>query len=94
MFALSLIGVPPFPGFWAKLLVVMGLISQDMAIYSIALAVILVTTVIEANYLFRVVIILYDKTKSEEKSETQTQYDEKLAHGRLDCLPQVCSGPP
>jgi len=84
LFVLSLIGVPPFPGFWAKLLVVMGLISQDMAIYSIALAVILLTTVIEANYLFRVVIILYEKTKT--KTKTQAQHDEKLAHGRLDLL--------
>ncbi len=29
LFALSLIGVPPLPGFWAKLLVLVGLAAQD-----------------------------------------------------------------
>lgn len=80
LFALSLIGVPPFPGFWAKLLVVMGLISQAAPGYSLALAVILITTVIEANYLFRVVIGLYARTGAEAQAgSTGTQ-----PHGALD----------
>jgi len=65
LFALSLIGVPPLPGFWAKLLTVTGLLSMDSGIYNTALAIILIATVIEANYLFRVVILLYNKEKAE-----------------------------
>jgi formate hydrogenlyase subunit 3/multisubunit Na+/H+ antiporter MnhD subunit len=61
LFALSLIGVPPLPGFWAKLLTVTGLLSIQDSAYSLALGVMLITTVIEANYLFRVVIALYAK---------------------------------
>ena len=65
LFALSLIGVPPLPGFWAKLLTVTGLYSVDSSLYSFALFIMLTTTVIEANYLFRVVIILYAKAQTE-----------------------------
>jgi len=84
LFALSLIGVPPSPGFWAKLLVVMGLISQDMAMYTVALTVILVTTVIEANYLFKVVITLY--AKSEAGAEAENKPDVNRIHAKLDLL--------
>ena len=59
LFALSLIGVPPLPGFWAKLLTVMALFSMQDPLYGFALLTILITTVIEANYLFRVIIGFY-----------------------------------
>jgi len=65
LFALSLIGVPPLPGFWAKLLTVTGLLSMQSSLYNTALLIMLVTTVIEANYLFRVVIRLYAKPQAE-----------------------------
>jgi formate hydrogenlyase subunit 3/multisubunit Na+/H+ antiporter MnhD subunit len=68
LFALSLIGVPPLPGFWAKLLVISGLVAQDMPLYTLALALILFSTVIEANYLFKVVITLYSKSEPEKTS--------------------------
>ena len=77
LFALSLIGVPPFPGFWAKLLVVMGLIEQGAAMYSLALAVVLIATVIEANYLLRVAINLYTRGEAGEQMAVQK-------HARLD----------
>lgn len=59
LFALSLIGVPPLPGFWAKLLVVTGLAGTNDTLYLAALAVVLAATVIEANYLMRVATRLY-----------------------------------
>jgi formate hydrogenlyase subunit 3/multisubunit Na+/H+ antiporter MnhD subunit len=59
LFALSLVGVPPLPGFWAKLLVLSGLAAQDGAAWWLAGAVILAMTVVEAAYLFRVVGRLY-----------------------------------
>ena len=86
LFALSLIGVPPLPGFWAKLLVVMGLVSQDAAMYSLALAIILIATVIEANYFFRVAITLFAKAETPQTVTEQSAAPalEELAHSRLD----------
>jgi formate hydrogenlyase subunit 3/multisubunit Na+/H+ antiporter MnhD subunit len=58
LFALSLIGVPPLPGFWTKLIVLVGLAKGgplDLA----AMGAILVVTAIEANYLFRLAVVLY-----------------------------------
>jgi len=80
LFALSLVGVPPFPGFWAKLLLVMGLISQDAPAYTLALAVILVATVIEANYFFKLIISLYDKTQAQGSEAS----DAAQSHSRLN----------
>lgn len=62
LFTLSLIGVPPLPGFWAKLLTVTGLLSVQSSVYTLALIVMLLSTVIEANYLFRVILKLYEKS--------------------------------
>jgi formate hydrogenlyase subunit 3/multisubunit Na+/H+ antiporter MnhD subunit len=65
LFALSLIGVPPLPGFWAKLLVVMGLAEQSTTLSLSALALILIGTAVEANYLFRLVIKLYARGEAD-----------------------------
>ncbi|MCB1738242.1 MAG: NADH-quinone oxidoreductase subunit J, partial [Gammaproteobacteria bacterium] len=59
LFALSLIGVPPLPGFWAKLQLVSGLVDAGGGAYMTALAVFLGATVIEANYLFRLAVAMY-----------------------------------
>jgi formate hydrogenlyase subunit 3/multisubunit Na+/H+ antiporter MnhD subunit len=59
LFALSLVGVPPLPGFWAKLLVLIGLAQAGDGPALIALAAVLLAAAIEASYLFRVVITLY-----------------------------------
>ncbi|HEB96279.1 MAG TPA: NADH-quinone oxidoreductase subunit J [Sedimenticola thiotaurini] len=60
LLALSLIGVPPLPGFWAKMLLVVGLAGQESG-YLLALAVVLGAAVLEASYLFRVVAQLYHR---------------------------------
>jgi len=54
LLALSLIGVPPLPGFWAKLLVLVNLAGQGQALYYLAGLAILIGAALEANYLFRV----------------------------------------
>ena len=59
LLALSLVGVPPLPGFWAKLLVLIELAGQDQPLYYFAAFAILAGAVLEANYLFRVVGTLY-----------------------------------
>ncbi len=61
LFSLSLVGVPPLPGFWTKVLVLVGLAQQGQFLHMSAFATILVVTVLEANYLFRLAVHLYDK---------------------------------
>ncbi len=66
LFALSLIGVPPLPGFWTKLLLVTGLVEASAPLYLTALAVLLSATVIEAHYLMRTAIQMYSKGKKKQ----------------------------
>jgi formate hydrogenlyase subunit 3/multisubunit Na+/H+ antiporter MnhD subunit len=59
LFALSLIGVPPLPGFWTKLLVLVGLARDGGVLPMIGLIAILLATAVEASYLFRTAVGLY-----------------------------------
>lgn len=62
LFALSLIGVPPLAGFWAKLLVLVGLAQGGAPLQLLALTVVLLATAVEAHYLFRVALRLYGRS--------------------------------
>jgi formate hydrogenlyase subunit 3/multisubunit Na+/H+ antiporter MnhD subunit len=62
LFALSLLGVPPLPGFWAKLVLLLGLGQQDALLAQAAIAGVLLMAVVEAHYLFRLVGLLYART--------------------------------
>ncbi|HHL31120.1 MAG TPA: hypothetical protein ENJ41_00950 [Oceanospirillales bacterium] len=59
IFVLSLLGVPPFPGFWIKLLLILNLAEQGGGLYNYAIFFILLATVIETAYIFKFVRILY-----------------------------------
>lgn len=59
LLALSLIGVPPLPGFWAKLLVMVNLMAQESALYTLGAWIIVAGAALEANYLFRVASRFY-----------------------------------
>jgi formate hydrogenlyase subunit 3/multisubunit Na+/H+ antiporter MnhD subunit len=63
LLALSLIGVPPLPGFWAKLLVLVELSEQSQPLYYLGAFVILAGAALEANYLFRVASRFYRAEK-------------------------------
>ena len=88
LFALSLVGVPPLPGFWAKLLLVTGLLSQPASVYWLAMALILLATVLEANYFFRVVVTLYDSPGHASAAAP----DDSHAHGRLNLATSALFG--
>ena len=64
LLALSAIGVPPLPGFWAKMLLLMPLAEQGVNLYLLALMVVLLGVVFEVGYLFRVVSRLYQRPGS------------------------------
>jgi formate hydrogenlyase subunit 3/multisubunit Na+/H+ antiporter MnhD subunit len=59
LLSLSIIGVPPLPGFWAKLLALVSLFQQGGALYLLGAAALLFGAALEANYLFRVATAFY-----------------------------------
>ena len=59
LLALSLIGMPPLPGFWAKLVVMINLIAQENSLYALGAWIIMAGAVLEATYLFRVASRFY-----------------------------------
>ncbi|MEJ2609981.1 MAG: proton-conducting transporter membrane subunit [Candidatus Thiodiazotropha sp.] len=61
LFSLSLVGMPPLPGFWAKFTLITELASQNEPLYLIGLLVFLLATVIETSYLFRIAGSMYQK---------------------------------
>ncbi|MES9854440.1 MAG: proton-conducting transporter membrane subunit [Candidatus Thiodiazotropha sp. L084R] len=63
LFALSLVGVPPLPGFWAKFTLITELAAQSEPLYLIGLLVFLFATVVETSYLFRIVASMYSRTE-------------------------------
>ena len=65
LFALSLLGVPPLPGFWSKFLVLSGLADTGSTLYLLALATVLIGTAVEAAYLLRVILALYARGDTE-----------------------------
>ena len=86
LFALSLVGVPPLPGFWAKLLLVTGLLAQPVSAYWLVMAIILLATVLEANYFFRVVVALYDSPEPAHAAHSHKP------HGRLNLATSALFG--
>ncbi|MCB1922154.1 MAG: NADH-quinone oxidoreductase subunit J [Gammaproteobacteria bacterium] len=59
LFALSLLGLPPLPGFWSKFLVLGELAHAGDPLHHLAMASVLAGTVIEGAYLLRVAVTLY-----------------------------------
>ncbi len=59
--AFSLVGLPPFAGFPSKFMIVRAAVAEQEVIFLVLVAVVLVATVIEGAYFFRVVQSLYFK---------------------------------
>jgi proton-translocating NADH-quinone oxidoreductase chain N len=66
--ALSLVGLPPFVGFPSKFLIVRAALEEQGTLFGVLVGVVLLMTVIEATYIFRVIQTIYFK-KSEESLE-------------------------
>jgi len=82
LFALSLLGLPPLPGFWSKFLVLSGLAEGGTTLQLLALAAILIGTVIEGAYLLRVITRLYAAPDSQAPPPPQRR-SSLLASGLL-----------
>ena len=59
LLALSLVGLPPLPGFWSKLRVLSGLAAAAEPLHYLAMGALLAVTALEAVYLMRVGVRMY-----------------------------------
>ncbi len=59
--AFSLVGLPPFVGFSSKFLIVRAALAKETILFSVLIGLILLGTVIEGVYFFRVVQVIYFK---------------------------------
>jgi proton-translocating NADH-quinone oxidoreductase chain N len=59
--AFSLVGMPPFIGFPSKFLIIRAALFKEEIIFTVLVAFVLLGTVIEGTYFFRVVQVLYFK---------------------------------
>ena len=64
--AFSLVGLPPFIGFPSKFLIIRAAVAEEAVLFSVLIGLILLGTVIEGSYFFRVVQVLYFKKGNKE----------------------------
>ena len=63
--ALSLVGLPPFAGFPSKFMIVRAAVAEQGPVFLILVGLVLVATVVEGAYFFRVVQTLYFKKRDD-----------------------------
>ncbi|RKX96526.1 MAG: NADH-quinone oxidoreductase subunit F [Spirochaetes bacterium] len=64
--ALSLIGIPPFIGFFSKFNIILAAISKHSVLYIVLTALVLLGTIFEASYFFKIAKIMYTGKKRKE----------------------------
>jgi len=61
----SLVGLPPFVGFASKFMIIRAALAQGQTLYTILIGLVLLGTVIEGAYFFRIIQRMYFKNNSE-----------------------------
>jgi proton-translocating NADH-quinone oxidoreductase chain N len=77
--AFSLVGLPPFAGFPGKFMIVRAALAQEQQLFTVLIALVLIGTVIEAAYFFRVVQAVYFKAPKEEGAPQEKRHGKKEA---------------
>ena len=75
--AFSLVGLPPFAGFPGKFMIVRTAIAQEQQLFTFLIVLVLLGTIIEAGYFFRVVQAVYFKGPREEPASGGQQPSEE-----------------
>jgi len=76
--ALSLVGIPPLPGFLAKFLLLKGALAVENGWYHTAIAVVLIATVIETAYFIRIMRLMF-QSKTQQTADAPLMRDLKPA---------------
>lgn len=68
----SLIGLPPFAGFASKFMIIRAALAQGELLYTLLIGAVLIGTVIEGAYFFRIIQVVYFKhgNEIEQKGES------------------------
>ena len=66
--AFSIVGLPPFVGFPSKFLIVRSALEQQQTLFTVLLGIVLLGTLVEGAYFFRVVQALYFRKSSGEST--------------------------
>ena len=74
LLALSLLGIPPLPGFWIKLWLISHLFAQHAALYTTAAVLIMLASVIEGAYLFRLARLWFKRADENSAATLPTGY--------------------
>ncbi len=93
LLALSLIGIPPLPGFWAKFLLIAALVQAGGAVYWSAMLLVMAATVIEAAYLINVLRRLYHREKPQVEAIPGADLAPSLALGTVLLVAMVIVAP-
>ncbi len=64
--AFSLVGLPPFIGFPSKFLIIRAALAKEEILFTVLIGIILLGTIIEGAYFFRVVQVIYFKKGKQE----------------------------
>jgi len=64
--AFSIVGLPPFIGFPSKFLIIRAALAKEAILFTVLIGLILLGTVIEGAYFFRVIQVIYFKKGSEK----------------------------
>jgi len=72
---IALIGVPPLTGFWAKMMILSGLMSTG---HQIVVALILFATVVEAVYYLKFIAVIYDNSVKVTNFESTMKFNKIL----------------
>jgi len=67
--ALSLVGIPPLPCFLAKFLLLKGALATNIGGYQMAIAVVLIATVIETAYFLRIARLMFQEPTKKQCAE-------------------------
>jgi proton-translocating NADH-quinone oxidoreductase chain N len=67
--AFSIVGLPPFIGFPGKFMIVKAALFKQEALFTILIVLVLLATIIEAAYFFRVVQVIYFKGEESKLSQ-------------------------
>jgi len=77
LLGLSLIGIPPLPGFWAKFLLVKGAFATHDPWLFVAMFIVLTTTVVETAYFVRVLRLMMSGERAQNTCFVPTTNDLK-----------------